>query len=645
MLALLDKIDKGTLWRCYGGLVLPENKSRTNNSAIERLPLAKQILVPLNQIGSDAQLAVEVGQHVTKGQALTQGSSINFLAAHAPTSGRVSKIEMRQSNHPSALPVLTCIIETDGLDQEAQNAKQPLTLTELSQLSSDDIRHTIQMSGIAGLGGAAFPTHRKLDPSNEIDILIINGVECEPYITADDRLMCEYSDEILTGIDIIYRLVKPKRVVIAIEDNKKQAIKLIRQALVQHQLPQDKTSVTAIPTRYPSGGEKQLIQLLTGLEVPTTTIPSKLGILVQNISTAFAIQQAVQLHKPLIERVVTITGDNCAKPGNYWLPIGTPISHLLHETQFKGDRSNKIIVGGPMMGYTLSNPDVPIIKGSNCILLPSVQEFAPASPELPCLRCGECAQVCPANLLPQQLFWHAQAKEYDKAAKLHLSDCIECGCCSYVCPSNIPLVEHYRIAKSALSTQAKEKLAAEQAKQRFEARNKRLEDERLAREAKQKAASERRKASMSGNDKDAIAAAMARIKAKKTQKTDSTLDTEAPMTKTSTTQPVTKTSSAPTVNASTEKEDKRAKVAAAIARAKAKKMQQKVPEIATEKPVESITNNTSDSSSSSSTEKEDKRAKVAAAVARAKAKKAARLTEQQQNSDKHSDKNNDTSNN
>lgn len=643
MLTLLDQLDKGTLWRSHGGIHPPEVKFLSNGTPIATLPLAKTYLVPIPQVGENCTLAVKLGDKVLKGTPLTQGPSIWHLPVHAPTSGTIVAIEPRASNHASALPVNTCVIEADGKDTWCE-----LASNDLDSLSHQQIIDKIHQAGVAGMGGAAFPSHIKLNPASEIDLVIINGVECEPYISSDDRLMREYSQDILAGIAIIYRLLTPKRIVIAIEDNKPEAIKAMQMAVTQSALPTGSIRVTVIPTKYPSGGEKQLIQIITGREVPSGAIPAKLGIVVHNVGTAFAIHQAVVQDKPLVERVVTVTGKNVGKPGNYWLPIGTPVEHVLMQTEFKPEAEQKIIVGGPMMGHALPTINVPILKGTNCILVPSNQEIGVTPEEKACIRCGECANVCPALLLPQQLFWHAKAEEYDKAASFNLKDCIECGCCSYVCPSDIPLVEYYRIAKSALKQTADEKQQAERAKHRFEARLVRLEEEKLAREAKAKEAAERRQATMTGTDKNAIAEAMARIAAKKAAATQASSETaiaptavvEVPREKAAVAAAIAraKAKKAAAATASQVIDDEpdssmeteqaeplsqKDKVAAAIARAKAKKATMKADsdvnedidaaEVDAEKRV---------TGSAASTEVDDKKAKIAAAVARAKAKKA-----------------------
>ncbi|WP_351088739.1 electron transport complex subunit RsxC [Shewanella sp. S1-49-MNA-CIBAN-0167] len=676
MLTLLEQLDKGTLWRSPGGIHPPELKSLSNQRTILPLPLSSRFVVPVPLVGQQAALSIRVGDKVLRGQSITEGAGFTYLPVHAPTSGTVVAIEEHHSNHPSLLPVLSCIIEADGQDTWCE-----LVPGQIEQLSKPAILDKIKHAGIAGMGGAAFPSHVKLNPASEIDLVIINGVECEPYISADDRLMREYSDEILTGISIIDHLLNPQRIIIAIEDNKPEAAQAMESAIHRSSLPNDMIRVTVIPTKYPSGGEKQLIQIITGKEVPSGAIPAQLGIVMHNVGTAYAIQDAVLQGKPLIERVVTLTGESIGKPGNYWLRIGTTVADALSQVSFKPERAQKIIVGGPMMGYAIAELDVPILKGTNCLLTPSQTEIAPDSDEKACIRCGECAVVCPALLLPQQLFWHAKAEEYDKAASFNLKDCIECGCCSYVCPSDIPLVEYYRIAKSALKNTAEEKLQAEKAKLRFEARLQRLEDEKNAREEKSKQAAAKRQANMKSSDKDAVAAAMARIAAKKAQATDSVTQGSAATSLASSsnvaidTTDVNKTvinaaierakakkaalanestqtnalntpSGAEVINESAQPlDDKKAKIAAAVARAKAKKAalangsattsttdtkSTAVTEHAVVSKKETITDNDNNTASeaevthSATTQAvDDKKAKIAAAVARAKAKKAA----------------------
>nr|WP_303648165.1 electron transport complex subunit RsxC [Shewanella metallivivens] len=627
------------MWQSPGGIHPPQLKTLSNQTTIARLPLARRFVVPVPLVGEQAVLTVTVGEQVLKGQMLTEGTGFTYLPVHAPTSGKVVAIEQHATNHPSSLPTLSCVIEADGQDTWCE-----LIPHSLEQLSKNQILDKIRNAGIAGMGGAAFPSHVKLNPASEIDLVIINGVECEPYISSDDRLMRDYSDEILKGIGVIHHLLNPQRIIIAIEDNKPEAAKAMQDAVQRCTLPTGVVRVTVIPTKYPSGGEKQLIQIITGKEVPSGHIPAQLGIVVHNVGTAYAIQDAIYQGKPLIERVVTLTGEQIGQPGNYWLPIGTTINDALQAVSFSPSAAQKVIVGGPMMGYALAGLDVPILKGTNCLLAPSHHEMAPDVDEKACIRCGECAVACPALLLPQQLFWHAKAEEYDKAAGFNLKDCIECGCCSYVCPSDIPLVEYYRVAKSALKIEAEEKRQAEQAKIRFEARLQRLEDEKNAREAKAKEAAAKRQASMKSTDKDAVAAAMARIAAKKAQAASSTVSPEVPQVaadpkkaavnaaierakakKAAQANTVRSENELDTGTAEVNVDDKQAKIAAAVARAKAKKAAQANAESTTQKA--NPTETTAAETVLTTDAIDDKQARVAAAVAKAKAKKRAQANQ------------------
>nr|WP_283164277.1 electron transport complex subunit RsxC [Shewanella corallii] len=609
----LEQLDNGVVWRIPGGIHPPEQKHLSNQTAIGTLPLDEYYYVPVPQVGEQASMAVAVGDHVLKGQPLTHGLNQHHLPVHAPTSGVIKAIEPRPSNHASGLPVNTCVIQADGKDSWVD-----LQSASLETLSNDDIVARVQAAGVAGMGGAAFPSHIKLSPASDIELVIINAVECEPYITSDDRLMREHADKIISGMEIIHQVLTPQRIIVGIEDNKPEAADALRKALSASKLPAGVARVTVVPTKYPSGGEKQLIQLLTGKEVPSGAIPAQLGILVHNVGTCAAISDAVLQGKPLIERVVTVTGGNVAQPGNYWMPIGTRVDHVLKCCGFNPEADQKVIIGGPMMGYTLPLIQVPVIKGTNCVLVPSSAEMSVDAKELSCIRCTECAQACPASLLPQQLYWHSKSGDYDKASDYNLRDCIECGCCSYVCPSDIPLVEYFRVAKSAIRNANEEKLKSERAKQKFEAKQARLEEEKRQREAKAKEAAERRQSNMSGGDKDAIAAALARVQAKKAvsaatpeagaDRKDKVADAVARAKARKAAQAAQSDSPAPEQNQANDAQ--KDKVAAAIARAKARKAAMQ-----SDNEAEVDTNQTSAASS--------QKDKVAAAIARAKAKKEA----------------------
>lgn len=534
-----------------GGIHPPEQKALANQTPIQRLPLAPMLYIPLRQhSGPAGELCVQVGDHVLKGQALTQPGVDNGLPVHASTSGTIVAIQDHPLNHPSGFSGPTAYLQPDGAEQWIE--RQPID--DISRLSHREILMHLQLMGIAGLGGAGFPTARKVAGAQGIDLLIINGVECEPYIVADDRLMREHAAEIVRGSQLLQTITAAKQVVIAVEDNKPEAIAAFETVLAADANVTNTMILRVVPTRYPSGGEKQLIQVLTGLQVPADQLPADIGILVQNVGTAFAVARAIDHGEPLIERVVTITGQALSKPGTAWIPLGTPIDHVLSVSGFQPAKKQRVIIGGPMMGYTIASLQVPVIKTTNCILAPSAKELAPPEHEMACIRCGACEQVCPASLLPQQLQWLAKAKDYDGLKQHHLADCIECGACAYVCPSEIPLVQYYRQAKAEIREQLIEQQKSEIARQRFEARQARLEREKEERLEKHRKAAEARKAAQAAradsSEEDPVKAALARVKAKKAAQQAA--------------EPASESTDAPA-------DDKKAQVAAAVARAKARK--------------------------------------------------------------------------
>ena len=375
----------------------------------------------------------------------------------------------------------------------------------------------ITEAGIAGMGGAGFPTAVKLNPGFQrpIDTLIINATECEPYITADDALIRERAEGIIEGIRILSHILgNPDNIMIGIEDNKPEAIK----ALAPH-IQDTGINLVSFPTKYPSGGEKQLIYILTGKELPSSKIPADIGMLCINIGTTYAIKRAVVNGEPLISRVTTVTGEACGINRNYDVLIGTPVEHMLEYNNFDAQRCSRVIMGGPMMGFSLTSQKIPIVKTSNCILAPSVEEIPHNEPAQACIRCGMCAEACPASLLPQQLLWYSQAKDHDRLESHNLFDCIECGACSYVCPSNIPLVQHYRSSKSDIKKAQEEKVKSAQARERFEFRQQRIEladKEREAKRAARREAAKLAQASTASNTTaDIVAAAQARAATKK----------------------------------------------------------------------------------------------------------------------------------
>ncbi|MFL9769220.1 electron transport complex subunit RsxC [Vibrio cyclitrophicus] len=510
MISLIEQIRTGSIWDFPGGVHPAENKKQSNTTDITHARLPEEIVLPVKQhIGKPGNLLVAVGDTVLKGQQLTALDTGFTLPVHAPTSGVITAIEPRTTAHPSGLSEICVVIKPDGLDTWIE--KNPVE--DFSKKTSDELLDVIRQAGISGMGGAGFPTAKKLQSGlGRTDILIVNAAECEPYITSDDKLLQEHANEVLKGIEVVEHILRPKLTVIGIEDNKPDAIKALEVAAKNKDIV-----IRVIPTKYPSGGEKQLIKILTNKEVPAGGIPADIGVLVQNVGSLYSIKRAVVDGEPVINRVVTLTGKTFKQPRNVWALLGTPVHELLEEFGYKADKKlPRLILGGPMMGFTLPHANVPITKTSNCILAPTRREISPSTYEMECIRCSACAEACPASLLPQQLQWHAKANELDKCEELNIKDCIECGACAFVCPSEIPLVQYYRQAKAEIKTRKDEATAAERAKIRFEEKNARMERDKAERENRfKKAADNRRKDMKSTDGDDAIAAAIARVKAQK----------------------------------------------------------------------------------------------------------------------------------
>lgn len=520
------------LWKFHGGVHPPFHKDDSNQESIKFAGIPPQLILPLQQhIGIAADPIVEVGESVFKGQLIAKANNSGLSAnLHAPSSGTVSAIEERPLPHPSMLAGLCIVIDTDDKDEWGGNK-----LTHYSDFENTDtelLLNVIQQAGIVGLGGATFPTAIKvagtLKNKSHIKTLIINGVECEPYITCDDRLMRDKSAEIITGIRILQTMIKPEVCLIGIEDNKPEAINALRVASGND----PNIQVVAIPTLYPSGGEKQLIEIITGKQVPSGGLPLDIGCMGLNVGTVYSIYKAIIEGEPLLSRMVTVTGNGIQKAQNYEVLIGTSFNYLTEQAGGYTKMADHLIMGGPMMGFALENDQVPVIKATNCALVTSTtvlsesnSEYA-SQPILPCIRCGKCMDVCPVQLLPQQMYWHIRAKDFEKAQDHNLKDCIDCGCCSYVCPSHIPLVDYFRFAKNEIRDQkiAQEKANLSRDRHDFllfrKERDKRERDEKRA---AHKAALQKKKALASKNGEatkenskaDAIKAAMARAKAKK----------------------------------------------------------------------------------------------------------------------------------
>ena len=503
----------------HGGLHLDDHKTISKQTAITACKPQNRYVIPVQQhIGAAGKVIVEEGQRVLKGQMLASSKKLISAPVHSPVSGTVIEIGKHAVPHPSAMEADCIIIENDFQDEWIE--RNPVA-DGYHQMNSHDLRNIIRDAGIVGLGGAVFPTAIKQTEIN-ISTLIINGIECEPYITCDDMLMQERAREVLAGADIIGHIIKARQCIIAIEDNKPEAA-----AAMQAAVDEDNTSffrVQIVPTIYPSGSEKQLIKIITGKEVPANGLPADIDVLCQNAGTAYAIHQAVFKDKPLISRIVTITGKGIKQPQNLEVPIGTYMSDCIEQCGGYNKDAYCMIVGGPMMGYSINTDRIPVIKASNCLLVSNKEEILPANTEahMPCIRCARCVEVCPSKLLPQQLYWYASTGNFERASEYHLFDCIECGCCAYVCPSQIPLVSYYRSAKSEIWAMEADRKKADAARIRHEAREHRLllqkqeREERLRkkREALNKKQGKTKEIEIDAK-KAAIAEALDRVKKKK----------------------------------------------------------------------------------------------------------------------------------
>jgi electron transport complex protein RnfC len=496
-----------------GGVHPPEHKTESTGRPIGTSPVPSRLTIPLSQhIGNPAEPLVQAGDKVLKGQMIGRADGHISACVHAPTSGTVLAVEPRAVPHPSGLEAPCVVIESDGEDRWIEHGP-----VDWQHLGPEAVRSVLRDAGLVGLGGAVFPSYVKLDPGAApgIPLLVLNGAECEPWITCDDMLMRERAPEIIAGAKIMRHLLGAREVLIAIEDNKLEAAATLRDAAQGTDF-----EVVVVPTIYPSGGGKQLTQILTGRETPTGGRSTDIDVQLFNVGTAYSVARAIHHGEPLISRIVTVTG-NVRRPQNFEVLIGTPVEELVALAGMPREDTQGYIMGGPMMGFELSTTGVPVVKAMNCIIVKSDKLFPPAPPALPCIRCTQCAQACPVQLQPQELYWFAKSKNFGKAQEYNLFDCIECGCCSYVCPSHIPLVDYYRFAKSEIWAREKEKRAADIARERHEFRLFRQEREKEERAAKmaQKAAASKPTAATPAPDaeakKAAIQAAIERAKAKK----------------------------------------------------------------------------------------------------------------------------------
>ena len=432
-----------------GGIHPPENKL-SKNKAIENIPLPKQAVVFLSQhLGTPAVPVVQKGDKVKVGTLLAKSGSFVSTNTHSPVSGKILKIDSVFDAGGHKCPAAFVDVEGDVWEETIDRTE---TLKTDCNLSPKEIIDKITDAGIVGMGGATFPTQVKLLPPSgmEAEVLIINAVECEPYLTSDHALILEKGEEIMIGISILMKAAGVEKTIIGIENNKKDAIEHLRN--LSRNYPGIK--VEALKVKYPQGGEKQLIEALINRRVPSGGLPVAVGAIVQNIATAYAVYEAVQKNKPLIERVVTITGKKLAKPCNALVRIGTPANELIDFAGGFPDDTAKIISGGPMMGKTLINDEIPIGKGTSGILL--MPSFETQRKEMRnCIRCAKCVNVCPMKLIPSQMMNAAQFNEWELVGKMSITDCMECGSCSYVCPANRPLLDYIRLGKSVVTKKMK----------------------------------------------------------------------------------------------------------------------------------------------------------------------------------------------
>jgi electron transport complex protein RnfC len=424
-----------------GGVHPPENKLSAGR-AIEVLPLPEQAFIPLNQnLGAPGVPLVQKGEQVKTGQLIAKGEAFISSNVHSSVSGKVLKIDDLMD--PSGYRRPSVVIQVEG-DEWVPSIDRSETLVRNISLSQKEIIEKIHEMGIVGLGGATFPSHVKLmvPAGKKAEVLIINGVECEPYLTADHRLMLEKGAEILVGTSILMKGLGVERAIIGIENNKPDAISNMSELSKSFQ------GITIVPLRvkYPQGGEKQLIKAVTGREVPSGKLPIEVGAVVNNVGTAFAVYEAVQKNKPLFERVVTITGKSLKEPGNYLVRTGTPISMLIEKAGGLPDDTGKIIGGGPMMGKALLSTEIPVVKGSSGILILRKNE-SKRVPVIHCIRCARCVSACPMGLEPLLLAQYAQQEMWDDCERERVMDCIECGSCHYTCPSGRPLLDYIRLGK------------------------------------------------------------------------------------------------------------------------------------------------------------------------------------------------------